>query len=366
MPDLSTTRPIALHVPDPPHDLAWPSSRSLNPTNWSFSYLFGLGKGYLNLYKTGFKNVYYNWKTTRQIQERIGSKKIEDVLRGARYRKSPRVTYNELELALRTKKDLSKLVPFGLIFAVCGEFTPLVILAFGSSVVPGTCVVPKQQAQELKKTLQRYDTWAQEMAALLHQSKSNFNPLLRKQREEQQLSTELKAKQPEFFPSTLLSHSDDQLRRIGSLEAFRLGLLPLKAALNPKAPLSYPWLWLANRRYKQTYSHVYSAAIAVQREGGWSTKSPLDMWEWGMKYGLYQLIQYARDAHGKGENPVSDEMKKKLLRAFERETQHLVTSGASEMRLSGDRQHILDFDSPDAIVQRAEIEATARNKMAAG
>lgn len=47
------------------------------------------------------------------------------------------------------------MVPFLLILIVCGEFTPLVVLALGSRVTPLTCRVPKQLEKERQARIER-------------------------------------------------------------------------------------------------------------------------------------------------------------------------------------------------------------------
>lgn len=55
---------------------------------------------------------------------------------------------------------MRKLLPFGLVFAICGEFTPLVIVAIGSGVVPGTCRIPKQVKGDREALARRRkDVW---------------------------------------------------------------------------------------------------------------------------------------------------------------------------------------------------------------
>lgn len=348
VPDLSSTRPIPLHLPEPPHPLAWPSSKSLNPTQWNFTYLFGVGKAYLNLYKTGFKNVWYNWKTMRQIQARIGSRKSNDLILGAIAVSARRVTFNEFELVLRTQRDLKKLLPFGLVLAICGEFTPLVVLALGSGVVPGTCVIPKQQAQDFKKMLDRHDIWTEQVATLLnHYPKASFYELL----------NDIPSKE-EDNPDA--EHVPKAFRVLQTLEAYKFGMLPLRIAQGSASRITaLPWTMRLKTKRDRRIEEVTAAAIAVYREGGWAKKSPQDMWDWGSKYGLYQLFKYARNAHEKGKDIVSDDMKQALIQAFDKETEHLIENMGNNTIAEGFVPLILEQQSPDAKLQRAELERVA-------
>lgn len=53
------------------------------------------------------------------------------------------LTRSDFQLLVRSRRDVKRIPPFALVFLVCGEFTPLVVL-FMSGVVPGTCWIPKQ------------------------------------------------------------------------------------------------------------------------------------------------------------------------------------------------------------------------------
>lgn len=51
------------------------------------------------------------------------------------------------QLLNRAAYDVRRMIPFSLILIVFGEFTPLLVLAFGNAVVPFTCRIPKQLAK---------------------------------------------------------------------------------------------------------------------------------------------------------------------------------------------------------------------------
>lgn len=283
---LETTRPAALNVPEAPHDLAWPSSKSLDPSKWDFGYLFKLGKAYVYFYYTGMKNVWANYKTMRAIQSRIKSSgcSMDEAVRSSQA--PERVSYAEYELCIRTQRDVKKMIPFGLIFAVCGEFTPLVIVALGSAVVPPNCVIPKQQLADTKAMLEREDVYLRERAVLRRTWPSEY------------------------------SLPPDQ-----ALESYRLGLRSLRS-LNP-------WVrdLFRGRRLRQLHSHcltVLNSAILIKREGGWQVKTPQDMWEWGLRYGMYGMREYAREALADGKEIVSEEMKQALLPTFEEELDKII------------------------------------------
>ncbi|MCJ1400818.1 hypothetical protein MMC11_004026 [Xylographa trunciseda] len=101
-------------------------------------YYFSLGRAYLSFYKTGAKAVYNNWQTARGIRSRLpeNTSPEEALQQGV-------LSRGEWLLIRRSNQDIKKVPLFALVFMICGEFTPLVVV-FMSGVVPRTCKVPKQ------------------------------------------------------------------------------------------------------------------------------------------------------------------------------------------------------------------------------
>lgn len=156
--DLSSTRPADLHIPDYPTSA---DGRSLDFQTMG-SYYYRLGRAYLSFYKTGLKNVWHNYKGAREIRLRIkrntGGLKQKHIYQAVQDQVLSRRDY---QLLLRSNHDITKLAPFMLIFAVCGEFTPIVVPLFGARVVPGTCILPKQaKAMEARITSFMTETYA--------------------------------------------------------------------------------------------------------------------------------------------------------------------------------------------------------------
>ena len=148
--DLSSTRPARLAPPAGPIK---DEAGAITLKNRA-SYLYQLGKAYARFYKTGVKNIWSNYKEYRELRRKFGGADIHDLVRHA---STPAITRREFHLCLRTQHDLKKLIPFGLVFAICGEFTPLVIVALGTVVVPYTCRIPKQVKKDLQKALSRVE-----------------------------------------------------------------------------------------------------------------------------------------------------------------------------------------------------------------
>ncbi|EFX00915.1 letm1-like protein [Grosmannia clavigera kw1407] len=111
-----TTRPPPLHLP-----VRGPDSSAL-------SHLMASGKAYLAFYKTGLRYLYANWKLVRALSPATSS----DI-----------GTRSDLLLRRRWSHDLRRLPLFAVLLLVCGECTPLVVIAF-PHVVPYPCRIPRQ------------------------------------------------------------------------------------------------------------------------------------------------------------------------------------------------------------------------------
>ena len=114
-----------------------------DPSSPVYKYYYILGKAYLTFYKTALKAIYANYQTSRKLHARLrsshpqGKQTLEEaVISGS-------LSRAEYQLLLRTRSDLARLPIFGLIFCLCGEFTPLVVLLF-SNAIPRTAWIPKQ------------------------------------------------------------------------------------------------------------------------------------------------------------------------------------------------------------------------------
>jgi hypothetical protein len=148
--DLSSTLPSPLVLPDGPVK-GEDGSTTLSSRG---SYLYKLGKAYVGFYKSGLKNIWSNYKEYRKLQTTLGGTNIHDLVK---YTSAPSISRRDYQLYLRTRHDLKKLLPFAVVLLICGEFTPLVILALGTSIVPYVCRIPKQVNKDLKKTLSRIE-----------------------------------------------------------------------------------------------------------------------------------------------------------------------------------------------------------------
>ncbi|KAI9643590.1 hypothetical protein NHQ30_008212 [Ciborinia camelliae] len=116
-----------------------------------FKYALALGKAYAKFYKTGVKNIYYNFVASRSIQNIIDEKYKSSIASAV---KGESLSRSDFQLLTRSRHDVKRVPIFALVFLVCGEFTPLVVIAI-SNVVPWTCRIPRQINADRKKLEER-------------------------------------------------------------------------------------------------------------------------------------------------------------------------------------------------------------------
>ncbi|KAF9887150.1 hypothetical protein FE257_010525 [Aspergillus nanangensis] len=160
-----STRPADLNLPEP----VSPSA----PTGDKLKRYVALGRAYLSFYKTGLKNVYHNYRASIPLRRSLGlpaylpssippapprstdhvQKSKSAAFRAAVH--SLNLSRSDLQLVRRAAYDLRRMIPFTLLLIICGEMTPLVVLALGNAVTPLTCRVPSQIAKDRRQRLDR-------------------------------------------------------------------------------------------------------------------------------------------------------------------------------------------------------------------
>ncbi|PQE32317.1 Letm1 protein [Rutstroemia sp. NJR-2017a WRK4] len=116
-----------------------------------FKYAISLGKAYAAFYKTGVKNIYHNFIASQPLQELVDTKHKGSISAAV---KAGDLSRSDFQLLVRNWHDVKRIPAFALVFIICGEFTPLVVVAL-SSVVPWTCRIPKQIDGDRKKLEER-------------------------------------------------------------------------------------------------------------------------------------------------------------------------------------------------------------------
>ncbi|KAK4100384.1 hypothetical protein N658DRAFT_507899 [Parathielavia hyrcaniae] len=151
----STTRPPPLDLPPVPP----PNTPKLSQPY--FAYLLALGKAYLKFYKTGIRHVYTNTRLLYSFFSSSSPTPNPDPAPTDRPHPSTRA---HLHLRERVRHDLRRLPLFALMLLVCGEFTPLVVLALPGAV-PLPCRIPRQVEKLLAREEGRRVVWRDIVAA---------------------------------------------------------------------------------------------------------------------------------------------------------------------------------------------------------
>lgn len=167
----ASTRPPPLSLP------------ARDPSASTFSHLFATGKAYLTFYKTGFKQIYINTRLVWSLGSASGLPPDTPAPPGHTAEPPtlrPAATTRSAELLKRRwRHDIRRLPLFALMFIVCGEFTPLVVLAL-PGVVPLTCRIPRQIEKLRKATEARRAASSARIRDKLHRTSggggSSSNP----------------------------------------------------------------------------------------------------------------------------------------------------------------------------------------------
>jgi hypothetical protein len=134
------------------------------PFSQKAAWVFSMGRGYLQFYKAGLKNVYHNYKASLSLRTTLGLPRyLPTSLPPARGRHGPSsaalvaqmeslsISRADFQLVRRSAHDIRRMLPFALVLLVCGEFTPIVVLALGNAVTPLACRLPNQNRATREK-----------------------------------------------------------------------------------------------------------------------------------------------------------------------------------------------------------------------
>jgi hypothetical protein len=133
----STTLPAPLDIPSRGKDQS------------TFKYALQAGKLYISFYKTGIKNIWHNYKQAKELKHRLNSTQTPQLPPGpdAKTQKNVYAKYvltrAELQFLRRSQHDMNRVPIFALLFAIVGEWLPLIVIFF-TPIVPYTCRIPRQ------------------------------------------------------------------------------------------------------------------------------------------------------------------------------------------------------------------------------
>ncbi|OJJ43371.1 hypothetical protein ASPZODRAFT_29571, partial [Penicilliopsis zonata CBS 506.65] len=142
----SSTLPAELALPEPVASSAPPADK--------LKRYVALGRAYYTFYKTGLKNVYQNYRASLPQRRSLGL----PVFPPTSPHSSPesvKISRADFQLVRRAAHDMRRMIPFTLVLIVCGEFTPLIVLALGDAITPFTCRIPRQVAKTTRQRGER-------------------------------------------------------------------------------------------------------------------------------------------------------------------------------------------------------------------
>ncbi|GKZ23382.1 hypothetical protein AbraIFM66951_009280 [Aspergillus brasiliensis] len=156
-----STRPASLALPPPPNP-----NTPLPPSDKLKRYIT-IGRAYLSFYKTGLKNVYHNYRAAIPLRRTLNlspytPSTIPPPLPQSTKNAAATTPFSEtilskslhrshFQLLRRSAHDIRRMIPFSLILIICGELTPLAVLALGNAITPLTCRIPRQLEKEREK-----------------------------------------------------------------------------------------------------------------------------------------------------------------------------------------------------------------------
>jgi len=145
----SRINPPASTLP-PPLNLPTRTLEHGREMEW-YKYYYRLGRAYGAFYMAGLKAIWANYKSTRELLKLLPSSNITAVRQAVKDGTLSRADFQSIR---RSKSDMSKLPPFILLWCICGEFTPLLIV-FVTGLVPRILWIPKQVQKAREKVEER-------------------------------------------------------------------------------------------------------------------------------------------------------------------------------------------------------------------
>ncbi|CZT42669.1 uncharacterized protein RSE6_02607 [Rhynchosporium secalis] len=142
-----------------------------------FKHTLALGKSYITFYKAGIKNTYHNYRAAHALQRRLDKRKTPSFSSAIKART---ITRSEFLLLSRNWYDIKRVPLFAAVLLVCGEFTPLVVLAC-TNIVPWTCRIPRQIDGDRKKLEKRRGISFRNLTAKVLKGKTKTEDLNRMQ-----------------------------------------------------------------------------------------------------------------------------------------------------------------------------------------
>ncbi|KAL5121051.1 hypothetical protein ACEQ8H_000900 [Pleosporales sp. CAS-2024a] len=254
------------------------------------SYLWKSGRRYLSFYKQGVKNVRQTARLARALRAKAGPTGTVDY--------AAELTRAEWQIVRRSRKDMLRLPAFGLIFLVCGEWTPLLV-RWITPLIPEPCRIPSQVERDLAKLENtrraRENMSARRVTRLIKRDPPKPQPVSGPPLPKG-LNQVGKAKV--WSGTEALAHT-----KLGTWSHMELYLMSVEFSLHEKA---WDWIamtppkWLLRRRIARRVEYLKKDDDLIRRDGGWAALSLREVQMACKERGRYIL--------GKKEAQVRDEL----------------------------------------------------------
>ncbi|KAE8144434.1 hypothetical protein BDV25DRAFT_166862 [Aspergillus avenaceus] len=282
-----STRPADLNLPDQ----VSPSAATADKLKRYVT----MGRAYLSFYKTGLKNVYHNYRASLPLRRSLGltayfpvspppappPSSVRGPKNGTAFHKaveSVNMSRSNFQLVRRAAYDVRRMIPFTLILIVCGEMTPLAVLAFGNAVTPYTCRVPRQLEKDRMQRLAR-----KHAALVAHQAATGGSVTPPKTGSDQEL--DLLAKRYAHLDWVESASTDEILRACAVLNLVKTHVRPAGLASLYRARLRryLEYLSLDDRLLRQgggvAALEAAEVRIAVEERGGVGVAEGKEGWD---------------------------------------------------------------------------------------
>jgi hypothetical protein len=284
------------------------------------NYLIRMGKSYYSFYKSGLKQLWANRREMQLVKQWIYPFSLDGVARfgGLPYTTKkqneipiPHIYRKDFQLVHRTRADLRKLVPFGLMLAVCGEFTPIALIVLGRKMVPRVCYLPAQQKEEMDDIVSRWRTWRRYMDRLTK-------------------PTRLSA------PRHALDYTpaNDQVEHPYKRDLLFGYLVAQTNIRDMPFPIfrGFYWHFIMQNRLREYWNRIFCDTILIMRDGGFERLSPLDIYEYACNYGLFSLFAIMdREISKKNYDFINENLKRELLPVLKAEARIMLNEDFTKL-----------------------------------
>jgi hypothetical protein len=290
------------------------------PSESLITYLMRMGKSYYAFYKSGLKQLWVNRKEMHTIRQWIFPFSLDGV---ARFGGLPHITKKQTEVPIphiyrrdfqlvhRTRADLRKLIPFGLMLLVCGEFTPIALIVLGRKMVPRVCYLPAQQKEEMDDIVSRWRTWRRYMDDLTRPTRL--------------------AEPRHVLDYTPAGGEIEHPYKRDLLFGYLAGQTNLRDMPFPIFRGFY-WHFIMQGRLREYWNQIFCDTILIMRDGGFESMSPLDIYEYARNYGLLSLFAIMdREIANKNYDFINEDLKKELLPILKAEAQIMLNEDFTKL-----------------------------------